>query len=134
MIWIELQISDDINARNYDLLKANGIKQILIVGPTNELKWHKSKEFKYMRIKIYDFPNSNIHNYFDSAITFINNAPTLVHCLYGISRSASIVIAYIMKIYKISFINAIKYVKTKRSIIHPNYGFVNKLIEYETKI
>lgn len=129
-----LYISDNITAHDYDLLKFYGIKQILIVCPTNELSWHKSKDFKYMRIKILDLPNSPIHSYFLSSFNFINNSPTLVHCLHGISRSATICISYLMKSCNLSFQQAFNILKSIRPIINPNYGFINKLISFEHSI
>jgi len=46
-----------------------------------------------------------------------------VHCAAGVSRSASIVIAYLMKINHWTFENAYSFVKSKRKIIDPNFGF-----------
>ncbi len=51
----------------------------------------------------------------------------LVHCVSGISRSASIVIAYIMDKYKMNYDQAFSYVKTKRTTIRPNTNFVEQL-------
>ena len=47
----------------------------------------------------------------------------LIHCAYGVSRSPSIVIAYLMKKYKIDFDEAEHFVKRKRPEIRPNEGF-----------
>jgi dual specificity phosphatase 12 len=51
----------------------------------------------------------------------------LVNCFAGVSRSATIVIAYLMYKNKWSFEDAITFVKSKRNIINPNYGFVCQL-------
>jgi atypical dual specificity phosphatase/dual specificity phosphatase 12 len=55
----------------------------------------------------------------------------LVHCYAGISRSASIIISYLMKKYNWSYEKAYNYVKNKRPIINPNRGFKKQLIQYE---
>jgi protein-tyrosine phosphatase len=55
------------------------------------------------------------------------NRKVLVHCAAGVSRSASFVIAYIMKSRKIGFDEAYTFVKSKRPIITPNSGFVKQL-------
>lgn len=51
----------------------------------------------------------------------------LVNCFAGVSRSATIVIAYLMYKNKWGFEDAFSFVKSKRNIINPNYGFVCQL-------
>lgn len=83
-------------------------------------------------IPIGDNPNSEIKEYFDDCIKMINNAilnkqTILVHCDAGSSRSASIIIAWIMHDKKIDFISAYKILKHIRPCIEPNEGFVSQL-------
>ena len=49
----------------------------------------------------------------------------------GISRSASIVIAYIMYKNKMPFNEAFDFVSKKRKVISPNTGFKDQLIKFE---
>lgn len=49
----------------------------------------------------------------------------------GISRSASVVIAYAMKAYNWDFKKAFEYVQKKRSCIKPNQNFINQLETYQ---
>jgi hypothetical protein len=58
----------------------------------------------------------------------------IVHCQKGMSRSASIVIAYIMKYHNMSYYDAHHYVKSKRDCINPNPGFRKQLMEFEKKL
>ena len=51
----------------------------------------------------------------------------LVLCAAGISRSASIVIAYIMRQQRLSFSAARSLVKSRRSAVNPNLGFTLQL-------
>ena len=39
--------------------------------------------------------------------------------------------AYVMKTLRMSFESALAYVKSKRSVVRPNAGFVEQLKEYE---
>ena len=55
----------------------------------------------------------------------------VVHCYDGISRSATIVIEYLMKMNNMNYLNPFKYVKQKRNIIEPNIGFIQQLKLYE---
>lgn len=63
-----------------------------------------------------------------------------MHCVAGISRSASVVIAYLMKHKKYSLshvctffeilIQALNKVKRRRNIVNPNKGFLLQLEEF----
>ena len=56
----------------------------------------------------------------------------MIHCYQGISRSATFVLAYLIKYRKYKLEDAIRYVFDKR-LIWPNNGFIQKLIEYEAQ-
>jgi protein-tyrosine phosphatase len=51
----------------------------------------------------------------------------MVHCKAGMSRSAALVIAYLMIEHKWRYEEAYSYVKKKRPIVAPNEGFVRQL-------
>ncbi len=59
------------------------------------------------------------------------DSKVLVHCQFGISRSASIVISYIMWKYKLSYEFAFDFVSKKREKIQPNEGFEKQLMIFE---
>jgi rhodanese-related sulfurtransferase len=50
-----------------------------------------------------------------------------VHCHAGISRSASVIILYLIKYYKYTFKEAFRFLRNKRQCIQPNPGFVLQL-------
>lgn len=54
----------------------------------------------------------------------------LVHCAGGVSRSASICIAYLMQTNGLSFQDAYLAVKKRRKCIKPNQNFVKQLKSY----
>jgi len=57
----------------------------------------------------------------------------LVHCLAGMSRSATIVCAYLLATTSMNAQETISFVRSKRSIIRPNYGFEKQLKLWEAK-
>jgi len=122
-----LYLSDYDRAKNYPLVKALGIKQILTIGGDMP----HSTDLKNLVIGIDDNPNVNIVQYFDVAHKFISRAPTLVHCQMGISRSPTIIISYLMKKYGMSLYDALAHCKKARPIVNPNRGFIAQLVEYD---
>ena len=73
--------------------------------------------------------------HFENGIEFIDRhrkyTSVLVHCFAGVSRSASICVAYLMKIKKWNLEKALWHLKKCRKIINPNVGFIKKLAFYE---
>ena len=55
----------------------------------------------------------------------------LVHCNLGISRSSSVIIAYLISKFNLCLHAAFKYVKDKRVQIAPNYSFLRQLKQFE---
>ena len=55
----------------------------------------------------------------------------LVHCKLGVSRSTTFVIAYLIKYANLTTDEAFAFVKSKRSSIKPNDGFMRQLYMYE---
>jgi len=56
----------------------------------------------------------------------------LLHCQQGISRSATLVIAYIMWKRKVTFRQALDFVTKKRPVVSPNGGFMGQLLLWES--
>lgn len=65
----------------------------------------------------------------DSAVSSGGNV--LVHCLGGISRSSTIIIAYLMLKLGYNLNDAYDYVKSKKSNIAPNFNFMGQLLDFE---
>lgn len=63
--------------------------------------FEKTPGFVYKRIPVYDAATSNLLEYADKAVAFIANglhhASVLVHCQKGISRSATVVLFFLMR-------------------------------------
>ncbi len=90
-----------------------------------------------VHIKLDDSPYENILKYFNRVNHLIEkhkNEPILIHCMMGISRSASFVIAYIMNRFGLNLQKAFHFVRRKRPIIRPNSGFIEQLEMYEKQL
>lgn len=61
-----------------------------------------------------------------------------IHCklgyLYLPYRSATLVLAYLMKYHRMKLIDAHAYVKNRRPLIRPNAGFWKDLVDFEKKL
>lgn len=55
----------------------------------------------------------------------------LVHCTLGISRSVTIVAAYIMWKWGSSATRALQYIQKRRNVSSPNEGFIDQLLVWE---
>lgn len=90
-----------------------------------------------MHVKLEDLPFAELAAHLPSTTAFIRDAlrsspeaRVLVHCSEGISRSVSVVAAFLMAQYRWSPNDAVEYIKSKRRIANPNAGFVQQLHEY----
>lgn len=103
-------------SNTFDTLSNNGEKYIV----------------KYCDLPIDDSPSQDLTNYFETATRFIEKSRiqkknVLVHCRAGRSRSAAMVIAYLITYQHQTFTQAFEYVKQCRPNISINSGFLNQL-------
>jgi len=94
--------------------------------------------FNYLNVRVYDDEKTDLLKHWDDTFKYITRARSegskvLVHCKMGVSRSASVVIAYAMKAFGWEFKTAFDYVKRKRSCIKPNGSFVAQLETYQVR-
>ncbi|KAF9912810.1 hypothetical protein EC991_008673 [Linnemannia zychae] len=81
----------------------------------------------------------NLRSEFPSAFDYIEEAKTrggkvLVHCQLGVSRSASLVIAYVMKTLQMGLTDAYELVKSRSAVISPNMSLMYQLSEFEKSL
>jgi protein-tyrosine phosphatase len=118
----KLFLGNVYSATQKEELKKRGVTHIFMVGYL--LHEFFPDDFVYSNIEIEDDERENIFKYFYTSINFIEKSKICyVHCQAGMSRSASIVIAYIMYKFKLNFDDAFNYVRERRPCIYPNDGF-----------
>eukprot|EP00039_Didymoeca_costata_P030853 m.31741 g.31741 ORF g.31741 m.31741 type:complete len:304 (-) comp8344_c0_seq1:1473-2384(-) len=112
------------------VLKEHGIKFLLTVCDVEiELPTcvthHKT-------IKIFDEPEEDLLTALPECVAFIqqaldNEVNILVHCISGVSRSTSVIMAYIMESQKLDCPHAFRVLKKAHRPAVPNEGFVQQL-------
>jgi atypical dual specificity phosphatase len=90
-----------------------------------------------MQIRVEDLPFAELAAHLPTTTAWIKdalnrdpNTRVLVHCIEGISRSVSVVAAFLMAQYSWTPAEAVQFIKSKRRIAEPNFGFVQQLHEY----
>ena len=118
---------------NIKFLKEKGVKKVLTLIDGDISKFSlKEQGFNQKIINIMDYDSENIIQYFGECLNFLKGEEKVfVHCAAGQSRSATIVIAYLMWKKKMTFDKAYNFVKQKRSSIYPNFGFRQQLQMFE---
>ena len=131
-----LYLGNLASAEKTEKLKELGIKKVLSV--LEEFCWPKYNEsdnITHKTLSVHDFDQENIIKYFGECLNFIKgDDKILVHCAAGASRSATVVIAYIMWIKKMPFKEALEFVQKKRFIVYPNPGFIHQLQIFEKEL
>ncbi|TDH00572.1 hypothetical protein EPR50_G00189630 [Perca flavescens] len=131
-----LYLGNEHDAQDIHLLQRYNIGYILNVTTHLPLFHYDTGLFIYKRLPATDSNKQNLRQYFEEAFEFIEEAHQagmglLIHCQAGVSRSATIVIAYLMKHTWMTMTDAYKFVKTRRPIISPNLNFMGQLLEFE---
>ena len=131
LITDNIWLGNYFSSKNIEVLKKEGIEKVLTImddfGPV-----YKNNDFIHKKIEIDDVETENIIQYFGECLNFMkDNKKILVHCMAGASRSATIVIAYLMWTKKMKFIDALNYTQSKRTIVDPNSGFKEQLKMFE---
>ncbi|KAK0154326.1 Dual specificity protein phosphatase 26 [Merluccius polli] len=133
-VWPRLYIGDqDIASDRRELAKL-GITHILNCAQS---KWRSGAEYyagmniTYQGIEAHDSPSFDMSVNFYPSAEFIHKAlcsggKVLVHCTVGVSRSATLVLAYLMIRHNLTLVDAIRTVKDHRGVT-PNRGFLRQL-------
>ena len=120
-------------ALNPSTLASCGIS--LVINATAELPLLPVDGARSVRVSVGDDTMTNLYQHLDTITTTIREEAeqggvVLVHCVAGVSRSATLCLAYLTKYY-CSLGEAWRYVKTIRPWVRPNYSFMEQLGEWE---
>ena len=127
------------NARNYYELDEDNTG--LIINCSRNIPDYFEDYFTYHRVSIKDKNGENILPLLDDAVdamdAFIKENPdktVLVHCFMGSSRSATVLMAYLIKYKKYRRRDALNFLKQKRDIVNINIDFFKQLKDYEESL
>nr|XP_033790787.1 dual specificity protein phosphatase 22 isoform X1 [Geotrypetes seraphini] len=121
------------DARDIEELRKNKITHILSIHDSAR---PMLEDMKYLCIPASDSPSQNLTRHFKESIKFIHECRLgseccLVHCLAGVSRSVTLVVAYVMTVTDFGWEEALSAVKCARTCANPNMGFQKQLQEFE---
>ncbi|KAM6056207.1 dual specificity protein phosphatase 1 isoform 1-T1 [Chlamydotis macqueenii] len=132
-----LYLGSAYHASRKDMLDALGITALINVSANcpNHFEGH----YRYKSIPVEDNHKADISSWFNEAIDFIDSVKNdggrvFVHCQAGISRSATICLAYLMRTNRVKLDEAFEFVKQRRSIISPNFSFMGQLLQFESQV
>ena len=132
---IKLYLGDEYDANNETFLREKNISTIICIADNVKITLKNSPNIIVYKYDLQDTYDCDISQYFDEITNIIHKSDILlVNCVAGISRSASFVIAYLMKYYKMSLKDAFLYIRKRRNQICPNKKFMTYLYEYEFKL
>lgn len=111
----------------------------VIINATYEMPLLKNSNIISVRVPIEDDSSENISEYFDDVAdlmeaTRLRGFSAVVHCMAGVSRSAALILAYMIKYTTFTFLDAFLHVKSIRSPMRPNIGFIQQLSLYEQTV
>ncbi len=144
-----IYISDWEAAINEDLLKKNNIKAVICINTSlkdnRDFALYKKLNIKHFHILADDCISVDLKKWFKSTNKIIEyhvakGMNILVHCRAGISRSVTVVMAYLIYLChcrgnlrpnKLIIHNIYKYLRDRRKCALPNPAFYKQLMEYE---
>lgn len=133
-----IYLGSDAVAKNREILRQNGITHVL-----NCVGFVCPEYFKidlvYKTLWLQDSPSEDITSILYDVFDYFEDVReqggrVLVHCCQGVSRSTSLVIAYLMWREGQSFEDAFQYVKAARGVTNPNMGFACQLLQCQKRV
>ncbi|XP_073141153.1 protein-tyrosine-phosphatase MKP1-like [Henckelia pumila] len=125
-------------AKNRAILRQNGITHVLNCVGFVCPEYFKN-ELVYMTLWLQDCPSEDITSLLYDVFDYFEDVReqggrVFVHCCQGVSRSASLVIAYLIWKKGQSFEDAFQHVKAARGVTNPNVGFACQLLQIEKRV
>ena len=140
----KLYLSNYLQSDNIQIV--SNLKITHIVNVTQESHKNKIENIEYYQMSIYDNIEQDILSndlllntvkYIDN-ILFKNNDcdnnKCIVHCHQGVSRSSTVIIAFLIYKYNVKYDKGLEMVEKIRPRIYPNSGFKAQLLKFESNM
>jgi len=129
-----LYLGDISAAENAPALRKANITHILSVT-TRPVAYPERITLEIKRVELEDDPDSDVIPIFPETNAFINGAiksggVVLVHCDMGVSRSVTMVAAYMIQTHSHTAETALAHMCTRRAFVRPNSGYTEQLEIY----
>jgi len=113
-----------------------GVTHVLCVA--DKLRNSHPSRFTYHNVAMDDDERQDALQYFKECFEFIDSAiakggKVFVHCAAGVSRSGTVVVAYVMWKQGVSMDDAMRHVQDCRQIVCPNPGFLAQLFLFDNE-
>ncbi|GLT36657.1 hypothetical protein SLA2020_110200 [Shorea laevis] len=133
-----IYLGSDAVAKNREILRQNGITHVLNCVGFVCPEYFKS-DLVYKTLWLQDSPSEDITSILYDVFDYFEDVReqggrVLVHCYQGVSRSTSLVIAYLMWREGQSFEDAFQFVKAARGVTNPNMGFACQLLMCQKRV
>ncbi|KNA25704.1 hypothetical protein SOVF_003250 [Spinacia oleracea] len=133
-----IYLGSEAVAKNRDILRQNRITHVLNCVGFVCPEFFKG-DLVYKTLWLQDRPSEDITSILYDVFDYFEDVReqggrVLVHCCQGVSRSTSLVIAYLMWKEGQSFEDAFQYVKAARGVTNPNMGFACQLLQCQKRV
>ncbi|XP_040032883.2 dual specificity phosphatase 29 isoform X1 [Gasterosteus aculeatus] len=142
-VWPDLYIGNAATAQDKSLLAGLGVTHVVNAadGPrriSTGPRFYEGTGIRYHGVEAADCRDFDLSPFFTETADFIHAAlerkgKVLVHCARGISRSATLALAFLMIRERLTLVEAVEAVRRHRNVL-PNVGFLNQLCRLDSSL
>mmetsp|Transcript_30993 Transcript_30993/g.97497 ORF Transcript_30993/g.97497 Transcript_30993/m.97497 type:complete len:170 (-) Transcript_30993:139-648(-) len=132
-----LLLAPFLNAKSLPWLRRNSVTHI--VNATPDAPCLFAREFRYLRVPVEDRDGADLSSHFARCHAYASYAlsgggTVLFHCAMGRSRSAALLVAFLLREEGLGVAQALDYVRSLRASAAPRVSFLRQLREYAAGI
>ena len=123
----DIYVGNAFNAADFKWLKENKIHHIVNVTPS--ISNYFPKDFVYHNCDVIDLNEASLKGFYEEFCDIVKKREgnIFVHCFAGKSRSAALVLYYLIKEYGWSMDYALNILKVKRPAVNINTTFIHEI-------
>mmetsp|Transcript_11961 Transcript_11961/g.35836 ORF Transcript_11961/g.35836 Transcript_11961/m.35836 type:complete len:480 (-) Transcript_11961:160-1599(-) len=134
----EVYLGEWSHAEAHERLLELNVRRVVTIHNSPE-NMELPAKFKHLRFQLADVDTQNVAPFFNTTYDFVEEGraaghATLIHCGAGVSRSAALTIAYLMRRFTWNASKARAHVAERRSAVYPNDGFWRSLCALESQL